>query len=142
MSFRLNVLIECSNLEGARALAAYLLEDTRPLLDEDVDPGFEGLFEAIEIVEYPGDVLVEGNQVLVCWEDNEEVEFESLRPLFRLEGFDLVLGYEFPDYADSEDDDYFWIFRGGELRSVRQSKLPADVDSAVVNKVRMGNQGV
>ncbi|AJD48639.1 hypothetical protein S7S_11135 [Isoalcanivorax pacificus W11-5] len=138
MSLRLHVLIQCPDDNSARMLADYLLEDTRPLLDDDVEPGYEALYSSIEELAYPDEVEADGTQVMACWDGNDEIQFSSLRPLLKIDGFTLVLGYEFPDYADHEDGGYFWIYKDGRFVDLPQRTPPSGLDKDTVERVFKG----
>lgn len=104
-------------------LQRLIVNETRPLFVEDVEPAKQALFLAIEELEYPDTVEVEGTQLFVRWLDEDRFGFMDLLPLLKTDGIELIAAFEVPDEPMASDDDEedvgcFWVFVNSRYRSV------------------------
>lgn len=123
MAFHLSVALRCQSDELATTLANFLVRETRPIFEDEVDERVRPLFLAVEDLEYPHEMKASGRQVVVHWFEEDGLSFEDLKALLSCEGIELVAAYEVPDdpmELDEEEDSWFWLPKG---RNVFQTSL-------------------
>jgi|SRR5690554_229796 len=136
MSYLLNVLLQCASEALATELTRQLARDTRPLFEEDVSPHWRQLFRAIELVEFPNELAVSGNQVWMSWFDQQHWQFQGLFKLLALEGMGLIAAYEVPDYVDEDNGQWFWLPQGEGYRQVKPVEAVSSLPKDVVEKLK------
>lgn len=144
MASQLSVLLSCLSQDKAKTVQSFLVNETRPLFEEDVDVANQGLFLAVEELEYPDAIKVEGALVFVQWLDQDRFSFSELLPLLEVAGIELLAAFEVPDEPMASDDDEedigcFWVCVESSYHSVgvREAKglLPKEVVERLVKIV-------
>ena len=143
MSLVLKVCLQCHSEPLAHTLKTFLARETRPIFDDDVAPSQRELFLAIEEIEYPHNIAVEGRQVFLEWYEEDRFSFEDLLPMLAIEGIELVAGVEVPDdpMAADIEEDMRWFWRPGPsgLQSVGEDQIRQSVSDTIVD--RLAEQG-
>jgi hypothetical protein len=135
MSYQLSVLLECDSRELAAKVAGQIARESRPVFEEDVAEDQRSIYAAIELVEFPDSVEVEHHRIWLSWFDEDRLQFEHLKKLLRVKGVEFVAAYEIPDYAEDEEDQWFWVPAGERFRRITPRKAESLLSKDVVKRL-------
>jgi len=128
MSSYLSCIVECASDSVSKKITRLISRTTRPIFEEDVDRTDLEFFNVIQSIEFPSQVLVDKNCVVLEWQGKDRFDFAHLRPIFQLDGLDLLLAHEKDSYIGSGDDDEdldgrYWFLLNQQIDCCNASKL-------------------
>ena len=128
MSTYLSCVITCETAEIATQICKLLDRKSRPIFEEDLLEGEADYYRIIENIEFPNNVLVIENSLIVNWENKDRFNFSDLMPIFSLPCLCLSLVHEMDSYIGSGDDDEdeqgrYWFMENQQVVSCNARDL-------------------
>ena len=138
MSTYLSCVITCETAKIATQICKLLDHKSRPIFEEDLLEGESDYYRIIENIEFPSNVLVIENSLIVNWENKDRFNFSDLMPIFSLTGISLALAHEMDSYIGSGDDDEdeqgrYWfkdksLFESCNASDLNQNQFSCELD--------------
>ena len=113
----LSVLVEFADPAHRDAVARLLAKESRPDFDDELEDWERAIFEQVEDVEYPGEIVEEGKRLLfVHWREVDE-SVEELDERLRRCGGEMQKAQRFlgDPYTDDTLDGMYYRRKGGRM---------------------------
>ena len=162
MAWNLDVVVGCDSPTTCGTLAKLLARETRPDFVEDVEERDQALYNAVELLEYPVQLIIRGEYFYIAWHDCEIQVNDVMRAFDGLTDITIKALFWVPDdplsgdegEEDEDDEDpqngYFYVMRDRGLvrvdreayvRQMSQQPLPElsfeDVEEVLFALARM-----